>query len=309
MRSHALLPRFVAALSMASCLSVGTGHAETLECGDQASDFSRIVVAGGSLVEILYELNRADTIVAVDTTANYPEEATALPQIGYVRNLSAEGLLSLQPTLILGEHDMGPPAVVEQLEALNIDMLMVPERFDAEGIRDKVRCVAAVVGAGNAGERMIDELLGGSLSLVSGTQAGAAIYRGVVLLGLRSGTPMVAGTNTSGDGLLTMAGASNLFSFEGWKPVSVEAMAAAQPSFIVIPNRGVEMAGGLESLLQHPALRLTPAATARRVISMDGMAMLGFGPRTVKAATSLRETLIEMQAHDDSLQRDEQGGE
>jgi len=269
-----------------------TSLAGALRCGDTAPDASRIAVAGGSLVEILFALGEQDRIVAVDSTANYPEAATALPQIGYVRNLSAEGLLSLSPTLVLGEHDMGPPAVVEQLAGVGIDLLHVPERFDSDGIAAKVRCVAAAVGAAERGEALVAELL-------AGYRGGEAAGKGsassaIVLLGLRNGVPVAAGRNTSGDGLLAMAGAQNLLTaFEGWKPVSVEAMAAAAPEVIVIPERGIEDAGGIDALLDHPALRLTPAARHRRVIAMDGMAMLGFGPRTLAAADRLRAALAD----------------
>jgi iron complex transport system substrate-binding protein len=269
--------------------NVNPAAARELACGDTATDLSRIVVAGGSLAEILYALDKSETLVAADTTSNYPEAANALPKIGYVRNLSAEGLLSLKPSFVLGEDDMGPPEVVAQLKSLGIEMLVVPEKFDADGIQQKVRCVAAAVGAGDAGEALNKRLMAG---VADRSVQDAAAPRGLVLLGLREGAPVAAGINTSGDGLLTMAGAQNLLRFEGWKPVSIEALAAASPEFIVIPERGVAMAGGLDKLLEHPALRLTPAARSRRVITMDGMAMLGFGPRTVQAAATLRETLL-----------------
>ena len=293
--------------------------ARVLDCGERPADAARVAVAGGSLVEILYALGEQDHIVAVDRTSNYPEAAKQLPQIGYVRNISAEGLLSLEPTFVLGEHDTGPPEVVEQLARLGVDMLLVPEQFSVAGIRAKIRCVAAAMGADAAGEALAASLLAGVVGLsedapgegaaehvaggdiatrdmagnVAGNVAGKAAPRprGVVLLGLREGAPIAAGFNTSGEGLLSMAGAVNLMDFEGWKPVSVEVMAAAGPEFIVIPNRGVQMAGGLQALLEHPALRLTPAARERRVIAMDGMAMLGFGPRTVRAAAELRARL------------------
>ena len=265
-----------------------TASAAALECGQPAPDAGRIAVAGGSLAEILYALGESERIVAVDRTATYPPAARALPQIGYVRNLSTEGLLSLQPTLVLGEHDMGPPAVVDQLDALGLDLLVVPERFDADGVAAKIRCVAAVVGREAAGETLVAETLAGAET----TPAPADAPRGLVLLGLRGGSPVAAGRETSGGGLLAMAGARNaLDGFEGWKPVSEEALALAAPDFIVVPERGVVDAGGLDALLAHPALRLTPAAQARRVIAMDGMAMLGFGPRTVATAARLREQL------------------
>ena len=318
-------------LALAGLLAAPNAAARVLDCGERPADAARVAVAGGSLVEILYALGEQDHIVAVDRTSNYPQAAKKLPQIGYVRNISAEGLLSLEPTFVLGEHDTGPPEVVEQLARLGVDMLLVPEQFSVAGIRAKIRCVAAAMGADAAGEALAASLLAGVVGLsedapgegapehvaggniatrdMAGNVAGQAADhvagnvaenvaekaaprpRGVVLLGLREGAPIAAGFNTSGQGLLSMAGAVNLMDFEGWKPVSVEVMAAASPEFIVIPNRGVQMAGGLQALLEHPALRLTPAARERRVIPMDGMAMLGFGPRTVRAAAELRARL------------------
>lgn len=265
--------------------------AEALACGDVAPDGSRIVVAGGSLTEILYALGEADRIIAVDSTSNFPAAALQLPQVGYVRNLSAEGLLSLSPTLVLGEHDMGPPAVLEQLDALGIDLLKVPEAFTADGVAAKVRCVAAALGAEHAGAELVEDMLAEPRGATAAIDPPA---RGIVVLGLRGGALIAAGANTSGDGLLRMAGAENqLISIEGWKPVSIEAVAAAAPEFIVIPERGVRDAGGVDALLEHPALRLTPAGLDRRVITMDGMAMLGFGPRTIIAADKLRTVLQE----------------
>lgn len=280
--------RALAALMLLGALAPGVS-AGMLACGERAPDASRIAVAGGSLTEILYDLGEADRVVAADRTSNHPPEALQLPQIGYVRDLSAEGLLSLSPTLVLGEHDMGPPAVVEQLEALGVDVLRVPEGFDAEGITTKVRCVATAVGADDAGEALI-----ASLAAHAPMAPASDAPRGIVVLTLTEGSPLAAGRDTSGDGLLRMAGASNqLADIEGWKPVSVEAMAAAAPDFVVITERGLDAAGGMDALLAHPALRLTPAAREGRVYAMDGMAMLGFGPRTVEAAERLRRQLEE----------------
>lgn len=287
----ALLTSALGALPAAAVSAAG------MSCGEEPRDASRIAVAGGSLTEILYALDEEARIVAVDRTATYPPEARELPQLGYVRDISAEGLLSMQPTFVLGEHDMGPPAVLEQLRRLDVDVLLVPEEFSVDGIRAKIRCVAAAVGRDADGEALADELLAGvadsTAAQVERAVVDDAAPAGIVLLGLREGAPVAAGADTSGEGLLAMAGVRNLMSFQGWKPVSVEAMAAARPEFIVIPERGVRMAGGVEALLEHPALRLTPAAEQRRVISMDGMAMLGFGPRTAAAAAQLRARLIE----------------
>ena len=256
----------------------------TLAC-EPAHDASRIAVAGGSLTEIIYLLGAEDRLVAVDTTSNYPDAAADLPSVGYVRNLSAEGLLSLNPTLVLGEDDMGPPVVLEQLEQAGVATVRVEEQHDAIGILTKVRCVAAVLGLADAAEAQMGELRDLAEDLAPYTGADEDVPRVAMLLSLRDGAPVAAGDNTSGGGFLRMAGARNAFpEIDGWKPVSAEAFAAANPDIIVIPERGAKALGGVTGVAGLTSLRLTAAASNDRIVVMDGMAMLGFGPRTLQAA-------------------------
>ena len=273
----------------------------TLACGasgyeagcETVADSSRIAVAGGSLTEILYYLGEEGRIVAVDSTSNFPPEATAYPSVGYVRALSAEGLLSLDPTLVLGEDDMGPPEVLEMVASAGVPVVRVAEAHTAAGIVDKVRCVAAVLGISAAVAPLVQDLLATDAALTRGTSgATTAAPRVALLLQFRDGSPIGAGRDTSGAGLLQMAGAANaLAEFEGWKPVSMEAMSLARPDYIIITERGVNAAGGAAQVLAHPAVRLVAAAwtddPTERLIVMDGMAMLGFGPRTLGAALEL----------------------
>ncbi len=264
-----------------------------LACPQHHVDASRVAVAGGSVTEILYLLGEQSRIVATDRTSNYPPEAREFPSVGYVRALSAEGLLSLGPTLILGEDDMGPPAVLNQVAAAGVDIVRLQEQHTADGIVAKVRCIARLVGAADTAERIIARQLQPTIAALAQLQAGGSDRpRGAVILGLRDGVPLGAGRDTSGDGLLAMAGADNVFAgIDGWKPLSLEGMVKANPAFIVVPTRGVDDAGGREKLLAQPGLRLTDAARRQRLIAMDGMAMLGYGPRTLEAALALARQL------------------
>ena len=260
---------------------------------EEAADSTRIAVAGGSLAEIVYFLGAQDRLVAVDTTANFPPAARQLPSIGYVRALSAEGLLSLNPTLVLGEHDMGPPEVVALLETIGLPIARVAETATAAGIVAKVRCVAAVLGLADHAEALIEARLTPAVDALAelSTQAEAPA-RALVLLGIRDGAPIGAGAGTSGHGVLRMAGALNaLAAFEGWKPVSLEAMADARADFVVMPRRGVTSAGGVAGVLRHPAIAPSVAGREDRLIVMDGMELLGFGPRTLRTALRLAERL------------------
>ena len=261
---------------------------------DAVANSARIAVAGGSLTEIVYFLGAEQRLVAVDTTSNYPAAARKLPSIGYVRALSAEGLLSLDPTLVLGEHDMGPAEVVAALETTGLPIVRVAETASAAGILAKVRCVAAVLGLAEQAEALIEARLTPALEALSALSAPAATapVRAAVLLSIGEGAPIGAGIGTSAHGVLEMAGARNaLADFEGWKPVSLEAMANARADFIVMPQRGVTGAGGMAEVLRHPAVALAVAGREDRLIVMDGMELLGFGPRTLFAVLRLAELL------------------
>ena len=253
---------------------------------DPVEDSSRIAVAGGSITEIIYLLGYEERLVGVDLTSNFPEAATTLPSVGYVRSLSVEGLLSLQPTLILGEDDMGPPAVLEQLEKAGVVTKRIPESHDANGIIEKIECVASLLDVPSSESvPRLREIRTAAAQLEKASTEHTNNVRVALLLSLNSGAPVAAGDNTSGGGFLRMVGATNVFAeVDGWKPVSPEFMAAADPDVIVVPTRGADAIGGIKGVASHPSLRATKASLNDRIVVLDGMAMLGFGPRTLQTA-------------------------
>ena len=263
---------------------------ETFSCSP-AKDATRIAVAGGSITEIIYFLGEQNRLVAVDQTSNYPDEALQrFPSLGYVRNLSAEGVLSLSPSLVLGEHDMGPEEILEQLDAVDIEVIRTQETHDIAGILNKVRCVADVIGVREKADFLVAEKLQAAviqLAKIRDSSRGSN-PRVALVLAFNEGSPIVAGANTSGHGVLKMAGVDNVFSsIEGWKPVSLESMIEADPEFIVVTNRAVDAGGGLNKVKDNPAIKYTTAARQNRVLSLDGMSLLGFGPRTLDTALQL----------------------
>ena len=257
---------------------------------EKASDPSRITSAGGSVTEIIYLLNAEDNLIAVDVTSNYPPEARKLPSIGYVRQLSAEGVLSLDPTIIIGEDDMGPPSVLDQIKRTQVEITIIPEDHNIEGILKKIECISSVIGINS--EAIINNTIIPKISKLNQLIQEGKKKKIIYILGMQSGSPLVAGNNTSGDGLINISGGINPFSsFEGWKPVGTESIIEASPDLIIISERGLNGFGTMEDLRMHPALYLTPASQNNKIISIDGMASLGFGPRTIDSAIQVSETL------------------
>ena len=163
-----------------------------VEC--ERADSARIAAAGGSITEIIYFLGAEDRIVAVDSTSNFPVAAREFPSVGYVRALSAEGLLSLDPTLVLGEDDMGPPETVAMVERAGVTLVRVGEVHKARGIVDKVRCVASVLGLDDrAAELSASELEPAAHVLRKLEEEVTRKPRVAFLLQFRDGAPIGAG--------------------------------------------------------------------------------------------------------------------
>ena len=252
-----------------------------------AANSEKVVVAGGSLTEIMYFLGLQKKIVALDVTSSYPKEAKKLPSIGYVRALSTEGVLSLSPTLVIGENDMGPENVVQQIKRTNIDLRIIPETHSAEGIKQKVLCLGSIFDLENKTRKKVEEQLNPLINELEGirTKNKRLQKRILLILSMQGTSPIVAGIGTAGDGFIKMTGASNAIKeFEGWKPVSPESLIQANPDYILITSRGMKSFKSVNELIKQPALSLTSAAKNRNVIDVNGMAMLGFGPRGIQTA-------------------------
>ena len=259
---------------------------------NETKNSDRITVAGGSVTEILYFLGSEDKIIAVDVTSNYPEEAQNFPSIGYVRNLSAEGILSLKPSIIIGEDDMGPPSVIDQIKRTGIDIYVIQENHTSEGIIDKIKCIGNIVGKKEKTSELIEDVINplkNELDIKS-NNPNLDNVKVMFILSMDSGTPVVSGRKTSADGFINMTGASNAFKdFEGWKPVGTESIIDAAPDFILISNRGAHSYSDLDKISEHPSIKYTPAALNGNIIALDGMEMLGFGPRTISSALKLSD--------------------
>ncbi len=260
----------------------------------KAKDTSRIVVAGGSITEILFFLNESQNIVAVDTTSNYPEDAKNYPSIGYVRALSAEGVLSLNPTLIIGENDMGPENVLEQLKKTKIELRVLDEKNSIKGIEDKISCIASIIGKNdNFNKNVRFEKSVSKLKIISKANSKKNI-RGLVILMMQGTSPVVAGRNTSGGDFLKMIGSENtMSSFEGWKPAGKESILLSNPNFILITKRATKNYGSLNSFLKESGIEMTEAARTQSVFSLDGMSFLGFGPRTINSGLEISNKIYE----------------
>ena len=258
---------------------------------DGANLPQRIVSIGGALTEIIYELGAEAALVGNDTTSYHPPAADELPKVGYMRALSAEGVLSLEPDLVILNEEAGPPAVIMQIRSTGVAVLKLSAGRDLQDVKDSITAIGEALGRQARAVGLVRriETQRRRLETLKAIPA-TACRRTLFIMQHGGGAPMVAGTGTSADGILSLAGADNVVKdFSGYKPLTPEAAVALAPEVIVTTAQGMIRADSRESLLKSPGISLTPAAAADRVIIMDALLLLGFGPRTVKAAIDLNQ--------------------
>ncbi|MEM5492397.1 ABC transporter substrate-binding protein [Hoeflea sp. AS16] len=285
-RRSAILAGLASAVVMALPFTSGTVFAEE-------SKAQRVLAIGGAVTEIIYALGEQDRLVGRDSTSTYPPEATALPDVGYIRALSPEGVLSVKPDLILARENNGPREAVEVLKSTGVRWVDIPDDFTLEGIDENITIIARELGVEDKGEALKSKVAADIAKARAHLAGVDGKLRVMFVLALNDDKINTSGTNTAASKIIELAGAENVITaFEGYKQISNEAVINAAPDVILMMNgRGVSADHeAMNALIEaHPALSTTPAVKNGRIIRMDGLLMLGFGPRTGEAITQLAE--------------------
>ncbi|WP_245269178.1 hemin ABC transporter substrate-binding protein [Mesorhizobium sp. WSM2561] len=281
------------------CLCVAFAlPARAAEGTEVFADPSKIAAIGGSITEIVFALGEQDRLVARDSTSRYPEAALKLPDVGYMRQLSPEGVLSVNPSGILALHGSGPKETVDVLKKTSIPFIEVPERYDHEGILEKIRIVGKALGAEAKADALAAEIDAKLKAAEKQTSAIKDRKRVLFVLSMRGGKILASGSNTAADGIIKLSGGVNAVDgFSGYKQLSDEAVITARPDVILMMNNAGPGVSD-EELFANPSIRSTPAGAARKVVRMDGGYLLGFGPRTADVIRDLAASLYGGQAAD-----------
>lgn len=243
----------------------------------------KIVSADGSLTEIIYALGREELLVGVDTTSGYPNAARLLPQIGYKRNISAEGVLSLAPHVLIATQDSGPDKILRQIEAAGVKVNRYSAQPSLDAVREKILAVAKLVDRQAQGEQLWQRIKQDVSAARGDINHIEKRVKVLFVLSMEAGSPVVSGADTHAAEMIRLAGGINAAQgFSGYKSMPIEAVIAAQPDIILMMDRGGDHSA-TKALLLGPGFNMTPAGKAQRLVTMDGMKMLGFGPRIAKA--------------------------
>ncbi|WP_413731605.1 heme/hemin ABC transporter substrate-binding protein [Sodalis sp. RH20] len=248
---------------------------------------TRVVSIGGDVTEIIYALGAGDELVARDSTSQHPAAAVALPDVGYMRMLNAEGILAMHPGMVLASDQAKPSVALQQVADNGVTVVTVPGTPDIAVIDSKIARIASALGRQTQGETLRADIRR-QMAAIPATPLPVK----VLFIFNHSGmTTMAAGQETAADAAIRAAGLQNAMQgFKHYQPLSQEGVIGSAPDLVLITTDGVKTLGGEEKVWALPGLALTPAGKARRLLVLDDMALLGFGLETPAAIARLRQT-------------------
>ncbi|WP_330629575.1 ABC transporter substrate-binding protein (plasmid) [Thioclava litoralis] len=260
----------------------------------QAQEPARILPVGDAATEFVFALGAGDQVVARDSTSRFPPEVLSLPDIGYMRQLSPEGVLSVTPDLILLQAGAGPPETLQQLRATGLPLVTLEGGFDPAQVLDNIRLIGAALGRAPQADALARS------QQAAFAQLGDMVAQGphprvMFVLSDQAGRLNVAGAGTGADGILRLAGAENVMAdaYTGYRLVSDEAILQAAPDIVVMLDHTgrPEMDAAAADLWRNAALAGTPAGQRQALVRV-APAALAFGPRTAEMAAHLRQDLL-----------------
>ncbi|HCG6610525.1 TPA: ABC transporter substrate-binding protein [Vibrio parahaemolyticus] len=261
---------------------------------NNAPTSERVVSAGSAVTELLLALDAKDSLVAVDVTSTLPQ-GMELPDVGYHRRLSAEGLLALSPTKLIGSDEMGPTTTLNQLKSAGVDVEIVNTEANVDGLLHRIDQIATIMNSEPQATNLKQEVKAQVESLQANQPAPSAKKKVLFLL-IHEGRPAnVAGLDTTPDAIIELAGGDNPAAkkLTSYKPLSTEAMVEMQPDVILVSGRSYETMGGADAILKAmPLLAATPAGQTKNIITIDGHALVGgLGLKSLSEAKRLNTLL------------------
>lgn len=255
------------------------------------ADTAKIVSLNGAVSEILVDLGFENNIVGVDVASTYPASLQQKPKVGHSRQISAEGVLALGPDMVIATSNDVKPELAEQLRNTGVTLLLVDHAYSPEGTKDLIRSIADSLGRKAKGDSII-KIMEDDLAKVNAIKKTEPKPKVLFIYARGTGTMMVAGQGTQVEKIIELAGGVNAVNdFTDFKPLTAEALVAANPDVILLFDSGLSSLGGIKGLLEVQGIEQTNAGKNRKVVEMDGQFLTGFSQRLGKAVLELAEKI------------------
>jgi len=255
------------------------------------ADTAKIVSLNGAVSEILVDLGFEDNIVGVDVASTYPASLQEKPKVGHSRQIAAEGVLALGPDVVIATSNDVKPELAEQIRNTGVKLFLFDHTYSPEGTKELIRSMADSLGRKAKGDSII-AVMEADLAKVEAIKKAEPKPKVLFIYARGTGTMMVAGKDTQVEKIIELAGGVNAVNdFTDFKPLTAEALVAANPDVILLFDSGLSSLGGIDGLLEVQGIKQTNAGKNRKVVEMDGQFLTGFSQRLGKAVLELAEKI------------------
>ena len=289
------------------CLSLGACNNESQDSlanqkapiKEQENKEHRIISLNGTLTELIYALGAGNQLVGVDRTSTYPLAATELSNLGHASQLNAEAILALQPTMILIDEKNEGNEVLEIVAQAGVAVKTVTIPYKLEGTLQVAQQLSTILGQNFETEKMATMINRNQIKLKEFLTNKEERPKVLFIYARGANMTMVAGKNTFAESMIELAGGTHIIEdFESFKPLTPESLLQYQPDVILMFDKGLkslanvdENKSAIDGLLSIKGILETPAGKNKRVITMNGAYLSGFGPRASEAALELAQKI------------------
>jgi len=247
----------------------------------------RIITAGSAITETVCALGDCDKIIASDKTSLYPATIQQLPSIGYRSSITSEGIISLKPTLIIAEKNYVEDAVLKQLEASGIKLVIIDRKYAVDDTKKFIAQIGDVLNRKEEAKKLIASINAELEEVKALVKKSSSTPKVLCVYNRGTATISAGGTETFAD-ITPLAGGVNAFNnIDGYKPLNTESLIAANPDYLLFLSSGLESLGGVDGALKVQGVAQTTAGKKRQIISLDSLMLTNFGPRIGKAVKEL----------------------
>lgn len=273
----------IAIIGLSAC---STNNEKQVEQEIQAK---KIVSLNGTITETLFALGIQDSIVGIDVTSTFPPETEKIANLGHISTIAVETILAVKPSHVLAFSDELKPQLQAQLKKAKIEVVLFERELSLDGSKKTIRSIATWVGKESEGKKLVTEMDADLKTLKSAAQKPKVLF----IYARGAGSLMVAGENTQLEKMIELAGGQNAVSgFSDFKPLTPEAVVAANPDIILMFESGAQSLNGKSGILAVPGVSMTNAGKNKRFVTMEGLLLSGFGPRTGKAISTLNHAFF-----------------
>lgn len=251
--------------------------------GDKSTP-KRIVTAGGSITEIMYALGLEKRVIGIDTSSNYPPRVSALPKVGYYRGLAAEGIMSLNPDMLVVAKGAGPEVVLKQIKSLGVKVKAYEQsQYTQEAWAVTIKKIGSDFNRPKAATNLINSVFKGIENYQNTRHFEPKRINAITLLSVGQRGPIAAGRNTVPNFLMSLAGINNAaVALDGYKPFSTELLAEQKVDMVLVPSHIADGLGGKEAICANQIIKMATSNKCNLFV-MDGLLLMGFGARLDQA--------------------------